>query len=56
MIVRIGHAWMPIIVVDVNVVHSCWRAVEESEGLAGSEIPEREHIDRAHQIPLPVIG
>jgi hypothetical protein len=56
MVVRIGYPWMPIIVIDVDVVHLCLRARQYIEGLARPEIRERDHIDRAYQIALPVIG
>jgi hypothetical protein len=56
MVVRIGYPWMPIIVIDVDMVHLCLRAGQYIEGLASSEISERDHIDRAYQIALSVIG
>jgi hypothetical protein len=55
-VVRIGYSWMPIIVLDVDVVHLCLHAGQCIEGLASPELPKRDHIDRAYQIALAVIG
>jgi hypothetical protein len=38
------------------MVHLCLRAGQYIEGLASSEISERDHIDRAYQIALLDIG
>src|SRR5262245_9051996 len=46
---------MALIVVDINVVDSCMSDGKVIERLVDSEVLEREHVDRADEIALPVI-
>src|SRR5688500_7413307 len=55
MVVRVGYSWMAVIVVDIDVVRLCPGGGQPIEGLAGPEVLEGDHVDRAYEVAPPVI-
>jgi hypothetical protein len=56
MVVGDRHSWMPVVGVHVHMIHLRMGDGKLVERLAGCEVLERKHINRAHEVALAVIG